>query len=79
MGGLPTLLQLLGSGEATLRARAALVLGAAAQNNEPVQQAAPSPLFLRLLFHHATFFWGAWPSGHTRIKACFHADVESLG
>lgn len=38
IGGLPTLLHLLSSDEASLRARAAAIIGAAAQNNEPVQQ-----------------------------------------
>lgn len=38
IGGLPTLLQLLHNREAGLRTRAAAVLGAAAQNNEPVQE-----------------------------------------
>lgn len=38
IGGLPTLLSLLHSEEDGLRARAAAVIGAAAQNNEPVQQ-----------------------------------------
>ena len=43
IGGLPTLLGLLGSEEASLRTRAAAIIGASAQNNEPVQQVKTLP------------------------------------